>query len=123
MIKGIGCDIIEVARIEKALKKPGFAKEVFTTKEIEYSKTRGAHMAESFSARYAAKEAVGKAFGEGLNIGNLLEIEVINDIKGMPEIKLFGLMLEKAKTLGVKKIHISLSHVKEYAMAQVVLED
>ena len=120
MIIGIGSDIIEVKRIAKALEKESFAKAVFTSEEIAYCESRGAHKYESYAARYAAKEAVGKALGTGLNISDLLEIAVSNNEKGMPQIILSGHTQEKAKKSTA--IHVSLSHSAEYAIAQVVLE-
>ena len=68
MIIGIGCDIIEVARIEKALSKPKFIEKVFTKEEIKYCISRGAQKSQSYAARYAAKEALAKALGIGIHV-------------------------------------------------------
>jgi len=122
MIIGIGCDIIEVSRIEKALGKQKFTEKVFTEREIKYCFARGVHQSQSYAARYAAKEAVAKALGSGFRGGSLQEIEVINNSMGKPEIKLSGKFQTLAKEKGCTNIHLSLSHVKEMAMAQVVLE-
>jgi len=122
MIIGIGCDIIEVARIEKALSKPKFIEKVFTKEEIKYCISRGAQKSQSYAARYAAKEALAKALGIGIHVGSLKEIEVINNIMGKPEIKLSGVFQSFAKENGCTKISLSLSHVRELAIAQVVVE-
>ncbi len=122
MIIGIGCDIIEVSRIEKALGKQKFAEKVFTEREIKYCAARGVQQSQSYAARYAAKEAIAKALGSGFRGGSLQEIEVINNSRGKPEIKLSGKFESFAKEKGCIKIHLSLSHVKAMAVAQVVLE-
>ena len=122
MIIGIGCDIIEVSRIEKALSNHKFTEKVFTEREINYCTARGVQRSQSYAARYAAKEAVAKALGLGFHGGSLQEIEVINDRMGKPEIKLSGEFQTLAKEKGCTNINLSLSHVKEMAIAQVVLE-
>ena len=122
MIIGIGCDLIEINRIEKALTNPRFAEKVFTVGEIQYCQARGIQKNQSYAARYAAKEAVAKALGSGFRGGSLQEIEVINNSMGKPEIKLSGKFESFAKEKGCIKIHLSLSHVKAMAVAQVVLE-
>lgn len=66
MIIGIGVDLVEVSRIEKALQQEGFKEKIFTDEEIAYCESKKCHAAESFSGRYAVKEAVGKALGTGI---------------------------------------------------------
>ena len=136
MIIGIGCDLAEVSRIKRALGMKGFAARVFTRREQDYCMARGAQAYASFAARFAAKEAFVKAIGTGLRGGRLTEIEVINDALGRPQLVLYGyfkdyakgqLVLygyfkDYAKGLGTEKIHLTLSHTKELAMAQVILE-
>lgn len=122
MIIGIGCDIIEVGRIEKALKKANFKEQVFTAKEIEYCEKKEVHKGESYAVRFATKEAVGKALGRGLNLSAFLEIEVVKDELGSPKIKLLGKTKEEAEKLKVKNIHVSLSHIKEFACSYIVAE-
>ena len=112
MIIGIGCDLAEVSRIKRALGMKGFAARVFTQREQDYCQARGAQAYASFAARFAAKEAFVKALGTGLRGGRLTEIEVI----------LYGYFKDYAKGLGTEKIHLTLSHTKELAMAQVILE-
>ena len=124
MIIGIGCDLAEVSRIKRALGMKGFAARVFTRREQDYCQARGAQAYASFAARFAAKEAFVKAIGTGLRGGRLTEIEVINDALGLgrPQLVLYGYFKDYAKGLGTEKIHLTLSHTKELAMAQVILE-
>lgn len=123
MIIGIGCDIIEIERISQAIEKSTFIKRVFAPAEITYCQSRGIQAAASFAVRFAAKEAVLKAFGTGLRGGKMQEIIIINDDAGKPQVELQGFFAALAKQLGVQKINISLSHARNLAMAYVVMED
>lgn len=122
MIIGIGCDLIEIPRIERALDRARFVEKVFTAEEIKYCEARGIQKNQSYAARYAAKEAVSKALGTGFRGGSLLDIEVVNNGMGRPEIRLRGAFAALAEERGCKNIYLSLSHVKECALAQVVVE-
>lgn len=119
---GIGCDIIEIARLAKAIENEHFVERVYTEQEISYCHNRGKQAAASFAARFAAKEAVLKAFGTGLRGGKLTEIEVVIDDLGKPDIKLSGYYEELAQKYGVKKICLSLSHSQGNALAFVTME-
>ena len=123
MIVGIGCDIIEIERIGRAIKRESFIQRVFTAKEAAYCQSRGQQAAASFAARFAAKEAVLKALGTGLREGSLQEIAVANDALGKPLVQLSGHFAMLAKQLGVKNIQISLSHSRDFAVAYVIMED
>lgn len=123
MIVGIGCDIIEIERIARAIKSESFIRRVFTAEEAAYCQRRGQQAAASFAARFAAKEAVLKALGTGLREGSLQEIGVDNDGLGKPLVQLSGHFAMLAKQLGVKNIQISLSHSRELATAYVIMED
>lgn len=123
MIVGIGCDIIEIERIARAIKSESFIRRVFTAEEAAYCQRRGRQAAASFAARFAAKEAVLKALGTGLREGSLQEIAVDNDGLGKPLVQLSGHFAMLAKQLGVKNIQISLSHSRELATAYVIMED
>ncbi|WP_419566370.1 holo-ACP synthase [Phascolarctobacterium succinatutens] len=123
MIVGIGCDIIEIERIARAIKSESFIRRVFTAEEAAYCQRRGQQAAASFAARFAAKEAVLKALGTGLREGSLQEIAVDNDGLGKPLVQLSGHFAMLAKQLGVKNIQISLSHSREFAVAYVIMED
>ena len=123
MILGIGVDIVEVARIEQAIARHGqrFLHRIFTADEIAYcSKMKSP--GPNYAARFAAKEAVSKAFGTG--IGAPLgwhEIEVCRKESGEPFIALHGPGADFARQRGAGKIHLSLSHTAAYAVAQVVI--
>ena len=123
MIVGIGCDIIEIERIVRAIKRESFIQRVFTAKEAAYCQSRGQQAAASFAARFAAKEAVLKALGTGLREGSLQEIAVANDALGKPLVQLSGHFAALSRQLGVKNIQISLSHSRDFAVAYVIMED
>jgi holo-[acyl-carrier protein] synthase len=122
MIIGTGVDIVEVARIKKSLEKYSskFEEKIFTAEEILYCRARaepGIH----FAARFAAKEAVMKCLGTGIEI-SFKDIEVTNLKTGKPLVTLFGKGREIAEQLAIKTIHISLSHDNSYAIAQAIAE-
>ena len=124
MIVSIGIDIVEIFRIEEKLSQGNtrFLNRVFTVGEIEYCEKRAAKFA-SYAARFAAKEAVMKALGTGWGDGvSWKEIEVINDETGKPNIALSGRALEIFESLGARFAHLSLSHSKDSAIAQVIFE-
>ena len=119
MFIGLGVDLIEVGRIKKALDRWGerFVKRVFTVEEKRHS-MRKAFPEQSFAARFAAKEAVLKALGTGLSGGiGWTEVEIVNNRNGKPEVKLGKKITERT---GEKKVLISLSHTKEFAVAFAV---
>lgn len=123
MIIGIGIDMVRVERINRLLERyPNFVERVFSTGEIAYCKQK-ASPAQSYAARFAAKEAVMKALGTGWDGRvNWLDIEVVVNSGGKPEILLHKLASDKMAALGAGKIHLSLTHEREYALAQAVLE-
>lgn len=123
MIKGTGVDIIEISRIKKSLSNEHFIKRIFTIKEQEYCESRKQMAASSYAARFAAKEAVVKALGTGIAEGGLwTDIEILPDDNGAPHVKLYGYFAYLATKRKIYNIYISLSHCKEYAVAQAVLE-
>lgn len=118
----IGIDIIEIKRIEKAiLTKDGFKPRVFTTSEIGYCESRGKQQFASFAGVYAAKEAFVKALGLGFRKGSWQELEIGHDEWGAPIFTCTGIFSDLLKERGYKEIKVSISHCKEYAVAQVVL--
>jgi holo-[acyl-carrier protein] synthase len=123
MIYGIGTDIIEVARIRGVMEKDiGFREKIFTSGEIAYCETKKFKY-ENYAARFSAKEAFMKAIGTGWRFGiRFADIEVIHDEYGKPLIRLYGKAEELARIEGISKIHVSLSHVKEMALAVVTVE-
>lgn len=122
MIAGIGIDLIEIHRMKAAIESPLFVQRIFTPAEKEYCEGRGRQNAASYAARFAAKEAVMKALGTGLSGGGTWhDIEVLPDSLGKPVMKLTGVFGQLANEMGVTCIHVSLSHAREYATAQVLL--
>ena len=122
MVLGVGTDIIEIERMKKAMGREAFLARVFTQEERTYCDGRGAGRAASYAARWAGKEAVLKAFGTGLRQGTLLNVEIVPDVLGAPEVHLSGFFAALAEERGVWRIHLSLSHAREYAVAQCILE-
>jgi holo-[acyl-carrier protein] synthase len=125
MIAGLGMDLCEVHRIEKALAAPHGARlreRVFTPGEIAYSESK-ANRWERYAARFAAKEAGMKALGTGWRGGlNWQDLEVANLPSGRPTLRLHGKAAEIAERLGVRNVSLSLTHTAEQAMAIVILE-
>ena len=122
MITGIGTDLIEIVRIQRAIEKnPHFMERVYTANEIAYCQ-RKKNVWQSFAARFAAKEAVSKALGTGIGPVGLMEIEILNAENGQPKVVLHGKALQLAADRNIQRMHISLSHSEAYAMATAVLE-
>lgn len=122
MITGIGTDLIEIVRIQRAIEKnPHFMERVYTANEIAYCR-RKKNAWQSFAARFAAKEAVSKALGTGIGPVGLMEIEILNTENGQPVVVLHGKALQLAADRNIQRVHISLSHSEAYAMATAVLE-
>ena len=125
MIIGTGVDIAEVPRIRQALARYGerFLNRVFTAEEARYCNGKP-NAAERLAARFAAKEAGMKAIGTGLRGGiTWKDMEVIRRPGQRPELHYHGKAAEIAAALGCKRVHLSLSHTAEQAIAHVILED
>jgi holo-[acyl-carrier protein] synthase len=123
MIIGIGTDIIEIDRIKEAVDKYGerFLKRIYTPVEIEYCNSFNDTKYLHYAARFAAKESFSKAIGTGLTDGfKFTEIGIINEKNGKPVIILDGALKEK---WGQYKIHISLSHTNNNAIAYLIIEE
>lgn len=115
-----GIDIIEVSRIKNAIEttNKSFLYKVFTEKEIEYCNSKIANKYEHFAARFAAKEACLKAISDLLDSKfdiTWKEIEIENNESGKPTLKIYK------NIKGIESIDVSLSHVKEYAIASVCI--
>ena len=123
MIFGVGTDIIEVERIETLLARgQQYIESIFTDKEISYCEGHG-RRAEHYAARFAGKEAFLKAIGTGWRNGlGFAEIEILNDELGKPQVFFHGKVKQFVETHQIKQISISLSHVREIAIAVVILE-
>jgi holo-[acyl-carrier protein] synthase len=125
MIVGSGIDLVEIGRIQKSVDRFGdrFLNRVYTEAEKAYClrKRKGA---ESFAARFAAKEAGAKALGTGISFGvHWLEIEVVREPSGRPTLRFHGRAADIAARLGVVRSAVSITHTGDLAMASVVLED
>ena len=122
MIIGIGTDIVEVERIAKSIEKIAFKYKVFSKTEIVYCETKK-NKAESYAARFAAKEAFFKALGRGWRDGMAFnEVEIINDSLGKPTLNVLGKTAKIVAKKNIKSIHVSLSHIKQLAMAMITIE-
>lgn len=122
MIKGLGIDLIDNKRIEKIINRWGnkFLTKIFTSFEIAYCEGKACSF-EHYAVRFAAKEATVKMLGRAEGVA-WHDIEVRNDEDGKPEIVLSNKAEEIAKCKGIIKIHISLSHEREMAIAEVIGE-
>ena len=121
MILGTGIDIIEVERIKKAAAKEGFMERVFTEAERQRLKL-GNNDPQRIAGAFAAKEAVAKALGTGIGIIEWREIEITHDEKGRPLAVLSGKALRLMKSMGGRMLHVSISHIRDMAAAQAILE-
>ena len=115
-----GIDIIEVDRIQKSIEEhPEFVNRVFTKKEIEYCESKNNMKYQHYAARFAGKEAVFKAMSELLENKYDLEwknIEILNDKNGKPQVNFVGIEFNQNM-----QIDVSLSHLKDYAIANCVV--
>ncbi len=113
----VGIDIIEIARIKKAVARWGerFLHRVYTDPELNLY----AGKPQSLATRFAGKEAVMKLLGTGRRGVSWREIEILSHSSGKPLVNLYGRAQSKANELGVKEIAVSLSHSREYAIVSV----
>ena len=124
MIVSIGIDIVEVYRISETMNRtPRFAERVFTENERRYCDSKGAAAYQSYAGRFAAKEAFLKALKTGWR-GKLTwtDIEILSDAEGVPLLKITNEAARLMDELGATDVHLSISHTKDHAVAQVVLE-
>jgi holo-[acyl-carrier protein] synthase len=123
MIVGIGIDVVHVRRLERWRSIPGLLDRFFHPEELRTALARGAGASLSLAARFAAKEAFGKALGTGLSGIVLKEIQVANRHNGRPEMVLYGSALAALQRCGADRVHLSLTHERDNAVAMVVLEE
>ena len=116
-----GVDIIEISRVKESIENIGdnFLNRVYTKNEIEYCESRGKSKYEHYAARFAVKEAVFKALSQ--MVKNKYEItwkdiETLNDEQGRPKVEVLFIKDKK-----IENIDVSISHCKEYAIANVVV--
>jgi holo-[acyl-carrier protein] synthase len=122
MITGIGIDVVQVRRMQRWLSDNRLLQRYFHHDEIAYASSRGNAAAQSLAARFAAKEAFGKALGTGFSGLTLKDILVINGNNGSPGIKLFVSAEKALLKSGANRVHVSLTHERDNAIAVVVLE-
>ena len=116
----IGIDIIDIDRVRDAIQRtPRFLTRVYTAAEREYCMSKK-NPYPSLAVRFAAKEAVAKALGSGIRGISWKEIEVKKGEKGEVNINLGENARRLAENLGINKIMLSLSHSREYAVAQAI---
>jgi holo-[acyl-carrier protein] synthase len=125
MISGLGTDIVQVSRIQEMAERYGdpFLEKVFSDDERKEA-ARRRNPAQYYAGRWALKEAMSKALGCGIGEKcGWKDISTRNLECGRPEAILSGTALETASSIGVARIHISISHEHEYACATVILEN
>lgn len=126
MIITVGTDIIEVSRIKDALENNKFASNVFTEREIEYCESKKNQKYQHYAVRFSAKEAIFKAISKYLvdkYIISWKNVEILNDENGRPYANFIGVEKAFLPEIDVSKmkIDVSLSHIKEYAVANVMI--
>ncbi|HEX4348999.1 MAG TPA: holo-ACP synthase [Verrucomicrobiae bacterium] len=124
MILGTGIDIIEISRITASFEKFGerFANRILLPAEITYALSHR-RPAPFLAVRFAAKEAISKAFGTGIGAHlGWQDIEIRRKESGEPFVVLHGKGQELFDARGAKKLHVSLSHTEHYAAATAILE-
>jgi holo-[acyl-carrier protein] synthase len=124
-VLGVGMDVVDLVRFRRTLDRLGepFVRRLFTEAEAEYADRSPRRRAERLGARFAAKEAFGKAMGLGMTQSTRWrEIEVGHDPRGRPLLHLHGNTERAAVERGITHMHLSLSHDGDVAAAVVVLE-
>lgn len=116
-----GVDIIEISRIKESIEETGerFLERVFTKNEIIYCESKKAQKYQHYAARFAAKEAAFKAISQELKDKYSIcwkDIEILNDEQGRPSVSFLNIDWKE-----IESVDISLSHCKEYAVANVVV--
>ncbi|HTZ51635.1 MAG TPA: holo-ACP synthase [Spirochaetia bacterium] len=122
MIIGVGIDVVHVERIRRWSHIEGLYDRFFHAEELALTLPRGEAGILSLAARFAAKEAFGKAIGSGLRHFALKEIAVLNDSNGKPFMMLTGAAEAAFKDCGGHRLVCSLSHERDNALAMVIIE-
>lgn len=118
MCKGLGLDLCEIARMEKLLQDDRFLHRYFTPDEIEYVRSRGVGAARSLAGLFAAREALGKALGGGIDF-DLKEAEIVHTESGAPRYRLSGALQSR---VGDDLLFLSISHDGGVAAAVCLIE-
>lgn len=120
-ILDIGIDIVEIERIQDALKKnTRFLNKIFTEEEIKYFKLKQFRV-ETIAGNFAAKEAISKAIGTGIRNFNFIDIEVLRDDLGKPIVKTYNNLNKICIDYNVSEIKVSISHSDKYAVANAIV--
>ena len=126
MIRGIGVDIVELSRIKEILdkNKRSFIQRILTKKEEDHYETfkSAGRKLEYLAGRFAAKEAISKAFGTGIGAISFHDLEILNDDRGQPLVSLYGQAADIARVSAINQVWISISHSNNNAIAQAILE-
>ncbi len=123
MILGIGIDVVHPQRLRRWQVIPGLLERFYHPAELEQCRKRsGAAVLLSLAARFAAKEAFGKALGSGLAGLSLRDMAVMNNVRGKPDLRLIGSARAAFERIGGTRVFISLSHEREAVLAMCVIE-
>jgi holo-[acyl-carrier protein] synthase len=117
--------MVDIDRVARSIERYGrrFLERVYTPQEIAYCERKRRNAAESYAARFAAKEAGAKALGTGMGFGvTWREIEVGREPTGRPLLLFHGRAAELAKAIGMQRSLLSITHTDTQAMAMVILE-
>jgi holo-[acyl-carrier protein] synthase len=122
MILGIGLDVVNVERLLRWRSVPGIFDRFFHRDELADAKKKGNMELLSLAARWAAKEAFGKALGTGLKGFSMKEVSILNDRYGKPHLRLYGKAKQALLSFGGERILVTLTHEKNQALAVVIIE-
>ncbi len=122
MIRGLGCDLCAIPRMEKIIGDGRFLERYFTAEERDYIAAR-ARSAQTAAGIFAAKEALVKAIGTGFGMLSPADVEIVHDDCGAPIYKINEKVLCALRARGANRVFLSISHDGDYAMATAVLEE
>lgn len=114
--------MIEIKRMERWYSNPGLLERYFNADELAAIALQKKGALQSLAVRFAAKEAFGKALGTGLANITLKDIMIVNNKNGKPEVRVIGTAKEAFEKSGANRVHVSLSHEKDNAIAMIVME-
>jgi holo-[acyl-carrier protein] synthase len=122
MILGVGIDAVNIERFTRWKNNPSLFQRFFHPHELETARKRGSMEIHSLAARFAAKEAFGKALGTGLSGFSLKECAVLNNERGKPDLVLHGRAKKAFEAMGGETLFVALTHEHDYAIAVVIIE-
>lgn len=118
MVIGVGTDLVEIQRMERACERDSFMAYTFTEQERRQAR----ESISSLAGDFAVKEAVAKALGTGFRGFGPKDIEALRDELGKPYVKLYGGAERRAAQMGIQDIQVSISNIKDYALAFAVAQ-